>query len=1203
MASKMPLLNAATLRERAKQILRDHSFDSTLFSLQRGELDVETLLEELHIYHAELRIQQEALLESQTATELALSRFSRLYQELPLPVLRIDWSGFLQDANSAAHRTLALNRRLFTQLSEAKHRNFLENALERARHDGRSDCQAVRLRRADGRPLIADIALIRLPEPDGAKPGFICSIVDQTPLIQQRDALMESYARLQESEDNYRILATFSPDWDFWLGHDGEFRYISPACARITGYSAEDFMDDPELMERIIHPDDLPRYQSHKTATDRTLDSAPVQFRILTKSGETRWVEHVCNPVMDAHGEFMGYRGINRDITERQNAQDSLEHQLRFQAMLANISSLFVNTRIEHMDPAMVQALQQIGRFFQAERCRILEYSPDRNALELTHHWSGLEGDGTGPDLRRQWHVTQLPWTTHRMRAREVLMLEKGPGQPPEFAREHQLLSPDNARSVRLVPMISDGEILGLLLLESFGQLPAHHWQEQPDQMRMVAENLAGMIIRCRAQKELQESEARYRHICAVTSDIAYACLRDDRGTLQIDWMTDSIQAMTGYSVADIRDRGSWEFLVLDEDQAIFKREILELEPGRASCCELRLRSKLGPPRWVRATSECIPSSHPTGPVRLYGGLIDITEQKRQQSRIQRLALVVEQSPSIVLVTDREARIEYINARFSQLTGFSREEIQGQPLALIHPHDAAMSPDLDGILHDLSAGRIWSGELAVRKKSGEHFWEQATLTPLKNTQGDITHFVKMSEDLSDRKALSEQLSYLAHYDPLTGLPKRAVMRECLQHAMVRVRHNGDHLAIFSIDVDDLKRVNDSLGHAAGDELLRILSDRLQGLLGKEDTLARLGGDHFLLLKAHMAQTQDALHLAERIQQLVEQPLTIQDQSLVVTASTGIALFPGDADTVDELMRRGDAALHRSKNDGEGRAYCFFTSTMDKQLKDQFQLEQALRRGLERDELLLHFQPRVDMATGQIQSLEALVRWLHPEQGLLPPHRFIPVAESSGLILSLGPLVLRKTCEQIQRWRAAGIPVVPVAINLTTQELYKQGLVTEVLATVSQHDIDPALLEFEITESTAMRSIDDARAILSELKTAGFTLSLDDFGTGYASMSYLSNLPVHGLKIDQSFIAELERDPARCRQTMAIVDAMIGLGLNLGLEVVAEGVETPTQRDFLMAHRCTRGQGFLFSHPQPADVIGSLLQDGSPLPVAPDQTRP
>ncbi|MCG5501919.1 PAS domain S-box protein, partial [Ectothiorhodospira lacustris] len=977
MASKMPLLNATTLRERAKQILRDHSFDSTLFALKRGDLDVETLLEELHIYHAELRIQQEALLESQEAAELALSRFSRLYQELPLPVLRIDWAGFLQDANSAAHRCLALNRRLFTQLSEAKHRSFLENALERARHDGRADCQAVRLRRTDGRPLIADVALIRLPEPDGAKPGFICSIVDQTLLIQQRDALLESYARLQESEDNYRILAAFSPDWDFWLGHDGEFRYISPACARITGYSSEDFMNDSGLMERIIHPDDLPRYQTHRSAADKA-PNTPLQFRILTQGGETRWVEHVCNPVLDAHGQFMGYRGINRDITDRQKAQASLEHQLRFQAMLANISSLFVNTRIEHLDPAVVEALQQIGHFFQADRCRILEYSADRNALELTHHWSGLAGDEHGPGPAQQLHATQLPWTTQRMRARDVLLLEKGPGQPPEFAREHRLLSPDNARSVRLVPMISDGEILGVLLLETFGQLPDHHWQEQPDQMRVVSENLAGMIIRCRAQQELQESEARYRHICAVTSDIAYSCRKNDQGELHIDWITDSIQSMTGYGTADIHARGFWGFLVMDEDQAVFKREILELEPGRASCCELRLRSKIGPPRWVRATTECIQSPHEPERLHLYGGLVDITEQNRQQSRIQRLALVVEQSPSIVLITDREARIEYINARFSQLTGFSRDEIQGHPLALIHPDEpSATAPSLDDILHDLSAGRIWSGELSVRKKSGERFWEQAALTPLKNAQGEITHFVKMSEDLSDRKALSEQLSYLAHYDPLTGLPKRSVMRECIQQAMIKVRHNRHHLAIFSIDVDDLKRVNDSLGHAAGDELLRILSGRLKGLLGKEDSLARLGGDHFLLLKAHMAQTQDALHLAERINQLMEQPLNIHDQSLVVTASTGIALFPGDADTVDELMRRGDAALHRSKNDGGERAYCFFTPSMDKQLKEQFQLEQALRRGLERDEFLLHFQPRVDMTTGRIQSLEALVRWLHP----------------------------------------------------------------------------------------------------------------------------------------------------------------------------------------------------------------------------------
>ncbi|SEP93635.1 PAS domain S-box-containing protein/diguanylate cyclase (GGDEF) domain-containing protein [Ectothiorhodospira magna] len=1087
MALKQSMLSSSALRERARQILKDRSFENTLFSLKQGELDMETLLEELHIYHAELRIQQEALLDSQEATELALSRFSRLYQELPLPVLRIDWSGFLQDANTAAHRLLALNRRLFTQLSEAKHRSFLENALERARHDGRADCQGVRLRRADGRPLIADVALIRIPEPDGAQPGFICSVVDQTLPIQQRDALLESYARLQDSEDNYRILADFSPDWDFWTGPDGELRYISPACERISGYRAEAFMEDPALMEQIIHTDDLARYRDHKASCGQAAGTTlptPLRLRILTRSGDIRWIEHICNPVIDSHGRFMGHRGINRDVSEAQQAHQALEDQLRFQAMLADISSLFVNVHMDHLGLAMVQALEQIGRFFGMARGRILEFCPDQTCLALTHLWSTPDPDQRDATMTDTVPVTQLPWTTHRMRAREILTLERGPGQPPELAREHQLLSPDHPVLTRLVPMASNGDLLGVLVLDAWSGETRDHDPDLPARMRVVAEHLVSLMIRCRVQKELQDSEARYRHVCAVTNDIAYSCRRDEQGQFKLEWITDSIQAVTGYSAMEIHAQGCWGFLVLEEDQDTFRQEILNLEPGRASRCELRLRCKLGSPRWVMATTECLlPSTTSSGQIQLYGGLVDIT---------------------------------------------------------------------------------------------------------------------------DRKALSDQLSYLAHYDPLTGLPKRAVMRESIRQAMGVAQRKADHLALLSIDVDDLKRVNDSLGHGAGDELLKTLADRLQTLIGPDDALARLGGDHFVILATHLARTQDAVQLAERIHQAMETPLIIQDQNLVITTSTGIALFPDDADSVDELLRRADAALYRCKADG-GHAYCFFTASMNKQLRENFQMEQALRRGLGRDnELLLHYQPRVDMHTGQILSLEALARWVHPDLGLLPPARFIPIAESSGLILNLGPLVLRQVCQQILHWREAGITPVPVAINLTTQELYKHNLVQDIQKTLDTFQIDPGLLEFEITESTAMRSMEDAIAILARMRAAGFKLSLDDFGTGYASMSYLSHLPVHGIKIDQSFITNLDQDNEHCGQAATIVKAMIGLGLNLDLEVVAEGVETLHQQQFLLDHQCVRGQGFLFSHPRPPEDIEPLLHTSArllPQAEQQDQQRP
>lgn len=755
MSTKKPHTDPQHLRERARQILRDHSFEHTLAALDEGDLDLESLLEQLHIYHAELKIQQEALQDSQQTTEATLTRFSGLYQELPIPVLCIDEQGFIQDGNAAAHRLLALNHKLFSHMAIPEHRLFLGSALQRARNEGMSQCHSVRLCSRDGSPLVADLKIIHLDQHISGRSEYICNVVDQTELIEQQDNLL--------------------------------------------------------------------------------------------------------------------------------------------------------------------QANQQL----------------------------------------------------------------------------------------------------------------------------------------------------------------------------------------------------------------------------------------------------------------------------------QKLALVVEQSPSIVVMTDHSGVIEYVNTRFCTLTGYSSGEVQGRPIARLQAH--GLEPDEDPqeeVWQTLKQGRAWEGELCVRKKHGQHYWEQATITPLRDSQGRITHFVKMAEDISDKKALSAQLTFLAHYDPLTELPNRALMRERVDQAMASAHRHEHMMALFAIDVDGLKLVNDSLGHAAGDQLLCGVAQRLRGLLREEDSLARLGGDNFVILCGQISSHQDALAVAERIHGVLEEPFSIDDHNLVATASTGIALYPEDADNTDELLRRADTALHRAKADGEKGGYRFYTTSLNKQLEERFRLEQDLRQGLERNELVVFYQPRVHMGSGRILSLEALVRWNHPEFGLIPPGRFIPVAESTGLILGIGPVVLEKVCEQIHQWQRAGLTTVPVAINLSTQELYKKNLARNIASMVRAADIPPNMLEFEITESTAMRSMGEAITILTQLWEAGFSLSIDDFGTGYASMSYLSNLPVQGLKIDRSFVAQLNRESDSRRPGATIVKAMIGLGHNLDLGVIAEGVEHPAQQTFLLENGCHMGQGFLFSQPLPPSEMESLLRIGA-----------
>ncbi|MFD2111325.1 EAL domain-containing protein [Thiorhodococcus fuscus] len=1028
------------LREQARQILHDRRFDDTIADYDRGDLSLQALLEELHVYHAELLVQQDALRDSHEMNALALARFVRLYYDLPLPALLVSWCGRITDANAAANAILALNRQLFSHLATDHHVPVLERALLKAQSEGKATCPEVSLRGADRCTLIADLMLIRLPGSESTEPEFVCTIVDQT--------------------------------------------------------------------ERIA--------------------------------------------------------------------------QLNTQRLVADISSLFVNSGQTGLDEVIVQALKRIGRFFKTDRCDLYRLHAHGSVFEPIHSW--IDRD-TQCDNNHQTPIpaAQFPWWSARTDGKDPI--PDSALFPPEAENDSQHQS---ARLRLSLPLIGDGQIMGALVLGA--STAPRAWNEHAIRtLRVIGESIANLLVRQRTGQELRASEARYRQVTSIMSDVAYSCLDREEQGHRIEWVTDSILNLTGYDTDEVLSRGSWRFLVLAEDQLRFDEHIAALPAGETSSCELRLRHRDGSLLWVRCTTECIQESTAPRVVRLYGGLIDITEQKARESELERLELVVKQSPSIVLITDPSGDIEYVNQRFCDVTGYSHQEIRGQHLNVLKS-DATPPQYIRKIWLQLMRGNSWQGELQNRKKSGELYWEQALITPLRNDQGVISHFVKLAEDISDKKTLTEQLTYLIHYDPLTGLPNRALMRERIDRALAAGRRNGHGLALLSIDLDKLKFINDTLGHAAGDGLLREVARRLQTLLGEEDTLARFGGDNFVLLAGHLRQVQDSVGLAEQVNALLDEPIRLGTNTARITACTGISLYPEDAQTTDALIGHADAALHIAKGDGR-RLYRFFTPVLNRRLLEQFHLEQALRIGLERGELVLQYQPRVDITTGKILSMEALARWRHPERGLIPPSQFIPIAESTGLILDLGPIVLREACQQIQRWKAEGVPIVPIAVNLSANELYQEDLTHRIQDIMAASQIDPAHLEFEITESAAMRSIEQAVTILSQLRACGFTLSIDDFGTGYASLSYLNRLPMQAIKIDRSFLTEIGGELNGHSQGAAIVKAIIGLGSNLGIHIIAEGVETQVQRRFLIDHGCNVAQGYLFAWPLTAEEIEPLLRAG------------
>jgi len=504
----------------------------------------------------------------------------------------------------------------------------------------------------------------------------------------------------------------------------------------------------------------------------------------------------------------------------------------------------------------------------------------------------------------------------------------------------------------------------------------------------------------------------------------------------------------------------------------------------------------------------------------------------------------------------------------------------------LHPEDR------EAVLGNLSVlpdrGRL-TQEYRIRDAQGQTrlVRDEMRFLPGEGTTGSA-EIVGSWNDLTEQRQQAEQVRFLTHYDPLTRLPNRELLRERLEQAVGRARREDGRVGVMFIDVDRFKLINDGLGHLAGDAVLRAVADRLSRLVQRGDTLARAGGDSFVLLMEDNASRHRAVTLANRIQRRFVEPIDIGDQELITTLSLGISLYPDDGATPDELLQHAEAALYEAKSAGRN-AHRLYTPALTAGLADRLSLERALRGVVARNELLLHYQPQIDLATNRLVGVEALVRWQHPELGLVSPARFIPLAEEIGIIGELGAWVLHEACRQMRTWQAAGVSVPRVAVNLSVQQIERRTLVPLVREALDASGLDAPQLELEVTESIIMREPERATAALSGFRDLGIQLAIDDFGTGYSSLSYLKHLPLDRMKIDQSFVRDIGRDG----NSEAISRAIIGLARSLDLETVAEGVEEAAQREFLLREGCDIAQGYLYSPPVPAEEISLSWQRWQP----------
>ena len=567
-----------------------------------------------------------------------------------------------------------------------------------------------------------------------------------------------------------------------------------------------------------------------------------------------------------------------------------------------------------------------------------------------------------------------------------------------------------------------------------------------------------------------------------------------------------------------------------------------------------------------------------------------MAKNRRASQRVELLAKVFAHSGEAIMITDRGNRIVEVNPAFTARTGWTQAEVMGRHAGLLAAHSFPARSD-EAVWHAVRETGHWRGEYWSRTKDGRDYPELRSVTVVCDAKGAIEHHISNSVDMTDVKEVEARLLHLAHHDALTQLPNRVLLRARLEQALASARRAGQHLAMLFVDMDNFKNINDTLGHPVGDRMLVEVGRRLQSLVRDSDICARLGGDEFVLVLTGLAG--DGRHgagaVAEKLLTQLGQAYMVNGRVLHSTPSIGIAISPADGEDADSLLKNADAAMYLAKAAGRNN-FQFYVESINEAGAERFALESGLREAIERGELFLHFQPQLDLRSGDVTGVEALLRWRHPQHGLVPPLKFIPVAEDTGLIDAIGAWALDQALAQLARWRATDHPDLRVAVNLSALQLRRAGFSDQVAQALQRHGLPGAALELEITESVAMHDPLRTSALLDELRTLGVALAIDDFGTGYSSLAYLKQLPLSCLKLDRSFVMDLEHDTSDA----AICTATIQLAHSLGLAVVAEGVESAGQLAFLQRLGCDLVQGYYIGKPMDAEDFADFMRRDSVL---------
>ncbi|HYC03603.1 MAG TPA: EAL domain-containing protein [Azospirillaceae bacterium] len=717
--------------------------------------------------------------------------------------------------------------------------------------------------------------------------------------------------------------------------------------------------------------------------------------------------------------------------------------------------------------------------------------------------------------------------------------------------------------------------------------------QHEDDELGLLAKTTNGLLLefdrslveRERAEGRLREREAR---LSGIMDNVADGIITLDED-LRIETMNTAAQELFGFDAAEAVGQ---PFVTLIEERD-WTRVAMALMACLRRTEDDRRRESRAEIQGKRKSGDIFAMAFGVSQMRLGDRrtaicvVQDITQRKRAESALreseERLKLAVRATRSGVFDYNYVKGANWWSPEFIEMLGYDVAEFSdasAQWRELLHPDDR------ENVLAQVE--RYLAGDLGdylalyrLSHKDGSWVWIEARGQAIRDDLGKPVRFTGTMSDVSDRKRFEEQLMYVSTHDPLTGLPNRSLLQDRLQHAVAHASRKGTSVAVLFLDLDRFKLVNDSLGHPVGDKLLRAIAQRLSSSVRNADTVGRLGADEFLVIAEDLPEPQLAARIAEQILVGMSRPFGIDGQQLFITTSIGISLFPSDAADINALLRDADTAMHNAKASG-GNNYQFFTPEMNEEAVARLSLEHSLREAVEQNQFLLHYQPKIDLETMEACGVEALIRWQHPEQGMVSPVRFIPVAEETGMIVPIGDWVIRQALQQIVDWQKKGLQPLPVAVNVSVRQITSIQFGERIVQLLDEYGVSPELLELEITETAMMSNLAYIVDALTQIRSHGISIAIDDFGTGYSSLSYLRRLPITTLKVDRSFVNEATGNA----DTAAIAATIIAMGRQLGLKVVAEGIETEEQLEFLRHHRCDQLQGYFFSKPLPPAELES-----------------